>query len=46
MDETPLTQRPGKRLLDRGNQAGRPVGDDQQRGGQAAVLEIGEEVTM
>ena len=35
MDETPLTQRLGESLLDRGDQAGRPVGDDQQREGQA-----------
>jgi hypothetical protein len=41
VDETPLPQGLGEGLLDRGDQAGRAVGDDQQRGGQAAV---GEEV--
>jgi hypothetical protein len=44
MNKTPLTQRLGEGLLDRGDQAGRAVGDDQQRAGQAAAGEIGEEV--
>ncbi len=44
MDETALTQRLGEGLLDRGDQACRAVADDQQRGGQAAVLEISQEV--
>ena len=44
MDKAPLAQRPGVGLLDRGDQPGRAVGDDQQRAGQAAVLEILQEV--
>jgi len=44
VDQASLAQRPGEGLLDRGDQARRPVADDQQRGGQAAVLEILQEV--
>jgi hypothetical protein len=44
MNKTLLTQRLGEGLLDRGDQAGRAVTDDQQRGGQTAILEVGEEV--
>jgi hypothetical protein len=44
VDQTALTQRLGEGLLDRGDQAGGAVADDQQRGAQAAVLEVGEEV--
>ena len=40
-----MPQRLGEGLLDRGDQAGCPVGDDQQRGRQAAVLQVGQEVT-
>jgi len=43
VDQAPLTQRLGEGLLDRGDQARRAVGDDQQRRGQAAVFQIGEE---
>ena len=45
MDETALAQGLGEGLLDRRDQPGRAVGDDQQRRGQAAVLQVGEEVT-
>ena len=38
-----LAQGLGVGLLDRGDQAGGAVGDDQQRAGQAAVLQIGQE---
>jgi hypothetical protein len=44
VDQAPLAQRPGVGLLDRGDQPGRPVGDDQQRAGQAAGGQVGEEV--
>ena len=44
VDQTPLTQSLREGLLDRGDQPGGAVGDDQQRGGQAAVFEVGEEV--
>ena len=44
VDDTSLPQGPGVSLLDGRDQPGRAVGDDQQRGGQAPVLEIGEEV--
>jgi hypothetical protein len=43
MNETALAQRFGVGLLDRGDQPGRAVADDQQLGSQAAVFEIGEE---
>ena len=43
MDDTSLPQGPGVSLLDGRDQPGRAVGDDQQRGGQAPVFEIGEE---
>ena len=43
MDETALTQCLRVGLLDRGDQAGGAVGDDQQRGGQAAVFQVGQE---
>ena len=42
--KTALAQRLGVGLLDRGDQPGRAVADDQQRAGQAPVLQIGEEV--
>jgi hypothetical protein len=38
-----LAQRLGVGLLDRGDQPGRPIADDQQRAGQAPVLQIGQE---
>jgi hypothetical protein len=44
VDQASLAQRLGEGLLDRGDQPGRAVADDQQRGGQAAVLQAGEEV--
>src|SRR5262245_44440634 len=44
MDQTALTQRRGVNLLDRADQAGGAVADDQQRAGQAAVAQVGEEV--
>jgi hypothetical protein len=44
MDETPLTQRLREGLLDRGDQARGTVADHQQRGGQGAALQAGEEV--
>jgi hypothetical protein len=44
VDDAPLAQRLREHLLDRGDQAGRTVGDDQQRAGQAAVFQVGEEV--
>src|SRR2546421_352380 len=40
--EASLTQRLGVGLLDRGDQPGGPVGDDQQRGGQAAAGQVGQ----
>ena len=43
VDETALAQGLGVGLLDRGDQARGAVGDDQQRGGQAAVFQIGQE---
>jgi len=43
VDQTALTQCLGVSLLDRGDQAWRPVADDEQRGSQAAVLQIGQE---
>jgi hypothetical protein len=43
VNQTALAERSGEGLLDRGDQAGRPVGDDQQRRAQAAVFEVGEE---
>ena len=43
VNKTALPECPGVGLLDRGDQPGRPVGDDQQRAGQATVLEILEE---
>jgi hypothetical protein len=44
MNETPLTECLGEGLLDRADQAGRPVGDDQQRGAQTALLQVLQEV--
>src|SRR5205823_10793437 len=44
VDETALAQCLGEGLLDRGDQARCAVADDKQRGGQAAVFEVGEEV--
>jgi len=38
-----LAQGLGVGLLDRGDQPGRAVGDDQQRGGQAPVFQVGQE---
>jgi hypothetical protein len=43
VDDTSLPQGLGVSLLDGRDQPGRAVGDDQQRGGQAPVFEIGEE---
>ena len=43
VDQASLAQGLGVRLLDRGDQPGRAVGYDQQRGGQAAVFQIGQE---
>ena len=43
MDEAALAQRPRKARLDGADQARRPVGDGEQRIGQAAALEILEE---
>ena len=43
MNKTPLAQCLRVGLLDRGDQAWRPVGDDQQRAGQAPVLQVGQE---
>jgi hypothetical protein len=44
MNKASLTQRLGVDLLDRADQARRAVGDDQQRGRQAAVAQVSEEV--
>ena len=44
MDKAALAQGLGVGLLDRGDQARGAVGDDQQRGGQAPVFQVGEEV--
>jgi hypothetical protein len=43
VNQAPLTQRLGVGLLDRGDQPGCPVGDDQQWGSQAAIGQVGEE---
>src|SRR5712691_11549004 len=43
MNKAPLPERLGVGLLDRGDQPGRAVADDQQRGGQAPVGEISQE---
>jgi hypothetical protein len=44
MDDTALAQRLGEGLLDRADQAGVAVGDDQQRRAQAAVGQVSQEV--
>ena len=43
VDQAALAQRFRVGLLDRGDQPRGAIGDDQQRGGQAAVLQVGEE---
>jgi hypothetical protein len=43
MNNAALAQRGREDLLDRADQPGRAVADDQQRGGQAAVFEVGQE---